>query len=119
MRIYCLSTTVIWLHFCLERGLDCVLKGVGLRGGGGAWRGVPAFRQHTVTPTLFDSKCANLFERSMFSLGHDINPPPTHPTGKGGCVFMLCQRENMPTMYRDRSRMVSEGVRFDKIGYFT
>ena len=64
MRIYCLSTTVIWLHFCLERGLDCVWKGVGLPEGGGS----RPSGSTPVTPTLFDSKCANLFDRSMFSL---------------------------------------------------
>ena len=50
------------------------------------------------------------------------NPPATpltYPTGKRGCVFTLCQRENMPKMYRDGSRMVSEWVRFDKIEHFT
>ena len=67
MSIYCLSTTVICLsHFCLKRGLDHVWKGVGLRGGGGG--GSRPSGSTPMTPTLFDSKCADLFDRSMFSL---------------------------------------------------
>ena len=67
MSIYCLSTTVICLsHFCLKRGLDHVWKGVGLRGAGAG--GSRPSGSTPMTPTLFDSKCADLFDRSMFSL---------------------------------------------------
>ena len=46
-------------RLCLERGR----ASGGVAGGGSRPSG-----STPVTPTLFDSKCANLFDRSMFSL---------------------------------------------------
>ena len=66
MSIYCLSTTVMFVALLSGKGSpSCLERGRASGGGGGGSR--PS-GSTPVTPTLFDSKCADLFDRSMFSL---------------------------------------------------
>ena len=76
------------LYVCLT----FVWKGVSIMSGEGPpGEGSRSSGSTPVTPALFDSKCADIFDRWMFSLWHNVNTsptapnhPPTHPTGKGG-----------------------------------
>ena len=62
-----------------------------------------------MTPTLFDSKCADLFDRSMFSLLHDINPE-----GRG-CFYVVWKRKHA---YNVQGR-IQDGFDLIKLGTYS
>ena len=71
-------------RLCLERG----------RASGGVAGGSRPSGSTPVTPTLFDSKCANLFDRLMFSLTR--HKPTSHPPNWEGrvCVYVVSKRKH-------------------------